>query len=403
MFSLPKIRTFGKIWRLFLLICLLQVLFAGIPFADAADISQLEGTINSEEKRLETIKRQIEYHQRQVIQTKKKEKFILNDISQINQNITLLEQQIRLVSLKEEHARLKIKETEEEIARTEKQIELTKNVFGERIVAIYKYGNVANFNLLFSAVNAHEAMTNSYLLSKIARQDQQIIKELSQSAKKLQAARAELEYQKKTLQQQRTDLEEKKRALKAAEKQRESMLDSLSERKEAHTRAMRELQQAEKELQNKIKQLLERKRQLAAARNRAALTYKGGKLQWPVKGEIMSTFGMRVHPTFKTKTMHTGIDIDGREGDPVRAAESGEVLYAGWLRGYGQVIIIDHGSDLTTVYAHLSRIHVQEGLGVKVGQRIGSVGRTGVTTGPHLHFEVRVNGEARDPMRYLGR
>jgi len=110
---------------------------------------------------------------------------------------------------------------------------------------------------------------------------------------------------------------------------------------------------------------------------------------------------MRVHPTFKTKMMHTGIDISAARGTPVRAAGPGEVLYAGWLRGYGQVIIIDHGSNLSSVYAHLSSMSVREGSAVKKGQTIGAVGSTGTATGAHLHFEVRANGDARDPMKYL--
>jgi murein DD-endopeptidase MepM/ murein hydrolase activator NlpD len=115
----------------------------------------------------------------------------------------------------------------------------------------------------------------------------------------------------------------------------------------------------------------------------------------------MSPFGTRIHPIFHTRIKHTGIDIDGRTGDPVRAASAGEVLYAGWLRGYGQVIILDHGGSLTTVYAHLSRIEVQEGAKVGAGEVIGRVGATGVATGSHLHFEVRVNGNAVNPMGYL--
>jgi len=397
-----QISGWKKTWTAVLVLVWIVVL-AGVSIATEASISQIEGTIKNEEKRLETIKRQIEYHQRQVVQTKKKEKSILNDLSQINQNITLLQQQIRLLSLKEQQTQLQIEETVTRIAKTEEQIDRTKGVLSDRIVAIYKYGDVANFNLLFSATNAHEALANSYLLSKIARQDQRIIGELAESARQLKAAKEDLEQQKRKLQQQRVDLEAREKSLKSAERQRKTMLDTLAERKEAHARAMRELQEVEKELQGKIKQLLAKKRQLAASRKTKALTYGGGKLQWPVKGKIMSTFGMRVHPTFKTKTMHTGIDIDGRQGDVVRAAASGEVLYAGWLRGYGQIIIIDHGSDLTTVYAHLSRIGVQEGQGVTTGQQIGNVGQTGVATGSHLHFEVRVNGESRDPLRYLGR
>ena len=138
---------------------------------------------------------------------------------------------------------------------------------------------------------------------------------------------------------------------------------------------------------------------------RAATQYtylpSGGQLAWPIQGQITSSFGMRVHPTFKTKIVHTGIDIKGAQGTPVGAAGPGEVLFAGWLRGYGQVIIIDHGNNLSTVYAHLSSMSVREGAAVKKGQTIGAVGSTGVATGAHLHFEVRVGGEARDPMKYL--
>ncbi|HCD71425.1 MAG TPA: peptidase M23, partial [Thermovirga lienii] len=95
--------------------------------------------------------------------------------------------------------------------------------------------------------------------------------------------------------------------------------------------------------------------------------------------------------------------IQAREGTPVRAAAEGEVLFTGWLNGYGQIIVLDHGSDLTTVYAHLSRVSVTEGSKVKSGQVIGNVGKTGLTTGAHLHFEVRVDGKAVDPMKYLRR
>jgi murein DD-endopeptidase MepM/ murein hydrolase activator NlpD len=112
---------------------------------------------------------------------------------------------------------------------------------------------------------------------------------------------------------------------------------------------------------------------------------------------------VRVHPTFKTKIMHTGIDIRAERGVPVRAAGPGEVLYSGWLRGYGQVVIVDHGNSLTTVYAHLSSSVVEEGMPVKEGQTIGAVGSSGTATGAHLHFEVRVNGDARDPLAYLRR
>jgi len=110
-----------------------------------------------------------------------------------------------------------------------------------------------------------------------------------------------------------------------------------------------------------------------------------------------------VHPVFKTKTVHTGLDIEAAYGTPVKAEARGEVLFTGWLKGYGQVIILDHGGNMTTVYAHLSGIDVREGQVVEQGAAIGRVGNTGVATGPHLHFEVRINANAVDPLNYLAR
>jgi len=122
---------------------------------------------------------------------------------------------------------------------------------------------------------------------------------------------------------------------------------------------------------------------------------------WPVPGALVSNFGNRVHPIFGTVRMHNGLDLDGNMGDPIVAAQSGTVLSAGWQSGYGNTIVLDHGDNLSTVYAHQTSFEVAAGDAVQTGQLIGYVGSTGNSTGPHLHFEVRVSGNARDPIGYL--
>ena len=124
-------------------------------------------------------------------------------------------------------------------------------------------------------------------------------------------------------------------------------------------------------------------------------------MNWPAVGPVVSGFGPRIHPIFGTRRNHNGIDIDGDTGDPVRAVLVGEVIIAGWRNGFGNTVVLNHFDGYTTLYAHLSKISVSVGQEVDHGARIGSVGSTGWSTGPHLHFEIRINGRAVDPMPYM--
>ena len=126
-----------------------------------------------------------------------------------------------------------------------------------------------------------------------------------------------------------------------------------------------------------------------------------GQLIWPVNAPVVSPFGYRIHPILHYRKMHTGIDLAAGYGVPIRAADSGTVIYATWMGGYGNVIIVDHGGGISTLYAHQSSLAAGNGQRVGRGQVIGYVGSTGFSTGPHLHFEVRVNGTPVDPMGYL--
>jgi murein DD-endopeptidase MepM/ murein hydrolase activator NlpD len=128
-----------------------------------------------------------------------------------------------------------------------------------------------------------------------------------------------------------------------------------------------------------------------------------GSFIWPLSGyrTITDDYGMRYHPILKTRRMHTGMDIAAPKGVPIMAAQSGEVILAGWYGAYGQAVIIDHGAGVATLYGHQSVLKVKVGQQVTKGDTIGLVGSTGWSTGPHLHFEVRVNGSPANPHNYV--
>lgn len=122
---------------------------------------------------------------------------------------------------------------------------------------------------------------------------------------------------------------------------------------------------------------------------------------FPVNASITSTFGTRVHPILGYRRFHAGIDFGAASGSPIWAADSGVVIFAGWYGGYGRAVIINHGDGITTLYGHASQVYVAEGQTVEQGQAIAAVGSTGLSTGPHLHFEVRQNGNPVNPAGYL--
>lgn len=394
-------KTFGPL----LLAAVLFLAFLPGLSAASTGTSDIDARIRSEEDRLEAVQKQIQYHQRQVAEARKKEQGLLDDLSRINQNVVLLRQKISLLDLQVDRTGKKLEELDSDIRATEASLQKSRAYLSSRFEAIYKYGGVAEFNLLLSAASTHEAMNNAFLLGRIAREDERRILEMTENRKRLQSARLEMEKQKILLDEQRKALKSNQTSLKQSESQRRKSLDTMVRQKQLHEKAAKELQDSQRELQNKVKDLLAQKRKAQETRAGIATPVfpTAGRLAWPVRGDVTSRFGTRVHPVFKTKLQHTGIDIKASEGTPVKTAAPGEVLFAGWLRGYGQIIIIDHGRDLTTVYAHLSRILVDEGRIVRDGETIGNVGSTGVTSGPHLHFEVRINGDARDPLGYLAR
>lgn len=367
--------------------------------------SGLDSRIAQEEARMRILEKQISEHQKRAKQMGEKEKGVLTQLNSLDQKKKVTEQRIRVLELKLEKVKNTISNLRAEVRLTEQELAEMMHVFENRLVDIYKYGGVAEFNLLLSSTTAHEAMETSYLLNRIALQDQAMISGMLEKKDRLIKAAAQMEQQEKELSENTSRLNGERKTFRNEINKSNVFLGKVRQERSLHEQAVKELLQSQKEIQQTVTALMRKKRD-EESRNKgrsAQYTYlpSGGQLSWPVQGQITSTFGQRVHPVFKTKMMHTGMDIRAPRGTPVRAAGPGEVLFAGWLRGYGQVIIIDHGNNLSSVYAHLSSMSVREGSAVKKGQTIGAVGSTGTATGAHLHFEVRVGGDARDPMRYL--
>jgi murein DD-endopeptidase MepM/ murein hydrolase activator NlpD len=383
---------------------LLLFFSCGLIHAAEKKPEDLDSQIKKQEEEYQRIQKQISSTRQKLTETTKKEKTVTQQIEILSQKITITQQKVNVVTLKIKKIHQNIVNLSNEIAVKNKKIAEVEDLLRHRLVSIYKYGGVTDFNLLLSSQGTEDALANSYLLGKIADQDRQLIDELKSQKQKLNETQEQLKIQKASLESHSNELRQQTKELKGAADERNTILAKVRKDKALYMAQQEELLRASKELQARIKRLLAEKRKLAEKKHPGkpqTVYYRGGRLAWPVQGSITSTFGTRVHPIFKTKITHTGLDISAPNGTPVKAADTGEVLFTGWLSGYGNVVILDHGGNLTTVYAHLSRIECSEGAKVNRGSTIGRVGATGVATGNHLHFETRINGDAVNPMRYL--
>jgi len=272
---------------------------------------------------------------------------------------------------------------------------------GRRLVAIYQEADPTTVDVVLASRSFTDLLDQLDFLGEIGRQDQSIAQELSTAKLKMRDARAKTNAARKQVAEAARGLERQLDAQLVERNRLVSVQDQLADARATKQRTLSQVQQSKEEFLHEHAGLEQASRELAAkiqAAQRSSTVSVGGVSAsgyiWPAAGPVTSTFGWR------WGRMHEGIDIAAPSGSPIRSAAGGTVIYAGWLGGYGNLVVVDHGGGVSTAYAHMSSIASGNGQGVAQGQVIGYVGSTGHSTGPHLHFEVRINGQAVDPLGY---
>lgn len=278
------------------------------------------------------------------------------------------------------------------LAKAEKDLAARSQILNKRVRDIYQNGQISYLDVLLGANDFNDFSTRMEILKRVINKDIELINKVRAERQLVLDKRAQLEQDRESIVTLKKAAEEKKQLIAARKKDREKVLnDAVSERDTAE-QAYQELLDTSR----RIEQMIRRRN----SGNQAPVSSSGG-MMWPLHGEITSPYGWRTHPIFGTARYHSGIDIGADYGDPVAAANSGVVIYADWMGGYGNAVIIDHGGSISTLYGHNSQLLVSEGQQVYKGQTIAYAGSTGYSTGPHVHFEVRENGSPVDPMGYL--
>ena len=386
----------------------------------------IDNQIKTQQRSQSDMKKKIQQYNAIAREKSKQSKTLLGQLSRLRQDATA--SQTKMNDLEQENKKLQnsVSALNKKIAVVRESMSVIISTLKARLLDIYKYTPEENsLSLIMTSTDPHDAVNTAYMLRCFVRQDQTLIEELLRNEDELKEARAKLEHDKNQIKKQTEELKKKQAEYDNTIKKTDSLLKNVqSEQKKAEA-AAKELESAQRAVGSKINSLMKQKKTAAAKKNQtatktnsksknetktstrqsqqtAASTPSSVKtLAWPLNGQVTNPYGSRVHPTFKTKIFNSGIDIKAAAGTPVKAAGPGEVLYQGWLRGFGQVVIIDHGGDFSTVYAHLGGANVREGSVVKTGTVIGRVGNTGTDSEYGLHFEVRKGGAAQNPMNYL--
>lgn len=353
------------------------------------------------EEELDKVKTQKDQTKKEIEEAKKAEASYMKQVNQVEGNLInalaeLDDLSTKLADKKKEVDRTTIELVikGKELADLEKELTGKISLLNDRVAEIYKKKNYNLIELLFETDSFIKLFSKFKLMNLLAKQDLEIMQDIKfkrDSTINIKENIAELKSKEKSekekIEKLVSDAEQKKKEVEGIYTEKKSLLSQTRANKNALIAMEKELEAKEAEITKKLE----------------ALRYGNapGKLTFPTKGILTSGFGNRISPISGTMRLHPGIDIGSDSGTPVVAAANGEVVQAGYMGGYGYAVIIYHGGGFSTVYGHLSKFAVSTGQKVQRNQIIGYVGSTGYSTGPHLHFEVRINGELQNPFNFF--
>ncbi|MBD2292789.1 peptidoglycan DD-metalloendopeptidase family protein [Anabaena sphaerica FACHB-251] len=395
----PKIR----LWWLFLTFCC--VVWSVLVFLPVyAESSQTINTLKQQQQ-------QVQQERENVIQ---KQNRLTNLQTEAQKHLTGIEQNLQTTNSQIQNSETRLKFATESLQELEAALAVTERNYEDRRVAtvarlqfIQRSPSSQGLAVLLQSQNLSDFISRRHQLKLVYQADQRILSKLAEQANFLIQQRTDVERQKNVISIIREQLLAQKSDYQAQAESQGELIQRLNSDRLALDAAQKQLQQDSENLtvliQQKIAEQQAREaREAAQAKANSKIWIRGtGIFAFPSDAPTSSPFGWRVHPILGYRRFHGGLDFAASYGSTIRSADSGTVIFAGWYGGYGQAVIIDHGKGITTLYGHCSQLYVSEGQSVQKGQAIAAVGSTGLSTGPHLHFEVRRNGSPVDPADYL--
>lgn len=353
----------------------------------------------------ENIQEQLKASQGEVASMARKEKAVLKEFNQTERTLSRTRQQVHAAQAGLAALEDKITEITRRSADLEKQIRSNEAYASQRLVALYKLNWVGRIQLLATADSFFDFVHRKSSLERILGQDEALLQKLHQDRMALDSLLEQLNAKKAERRSLELTLKERLAKLKAGQTQRTALLHAIRSEKALALAALAALKEAAQELDATVRDLKPLEPEppsepMGAEAYKPFDAYKG-LLSWPVRGKIISLFGPYRDEKYKVMNFQSGINIQAERGEPIHAVSDGYAIFANWFKGFGNMIIIDHGNHYYTVYAHLEEVFKVKGDQVQKGEVIATVGDSGSLLGPALHFEVRYHGKPMDPLDWI--
>lgn len=361
-------------------------LFGALGFASTADDKRAE---------LNDVKQQMADMQARKEEARRKADSANAQLNEIMENLNELQAQANSLQAKSDVLQDKINKNQAALEKKQQEVDQRMVIYRKRLRDIYINGQINYLDVLLGAKDFSDFSSRMYLLQKIISSDLAMLDQLRRDAEEINTRKQQLAAEMKEIKTTQAELEAKKAKVNKLRDERAQVLYKAQE-EEASS-------QAEYDRLLAISENIAAMLRNMESNGGGAQAGRGGtgRFMWPCSGPITSYYGWRTHPIFGTTKYHSGMDIAVDTGTPIQAADSGTVVYSGWLGGYGNCVMLDHGGGLVTLYGHNSALNVSEGQYVEKGTVIAYAGSTGYSTGPHCHFEVRLHGELTEPLNYL--
>jgi septal ring factor EnvC (AmiA/AmiB activator) len=378
--------------------------FLILPIAYADNIDKLTRQIEMEKRQLNEIEDKINKQKTKVSTVKKEEDSVLSKLNILNRSLKIAEKEFMVYGLELSEIQNRREGIETKEKESESKMNRQKRLLHDRLRALYKEGNLTYLKIALSANNFTDFIQKIKYMERIAEHDSKIVEIFFKEQKDLERYRLTLSKSEEEVRILKEEVSKKREKMKMEKKGKERLLSEIKEKRVVYERIKEELEDSSRQLMGLI-EMLEKKRKEASTvlppKGAGDFALKRGSLPWPITGNTIANFGKVREPKFNTYIFNNGIEIGSSPGIDVKTIYAGDIIFADWFRGYGKLIIIDHGEGYYSLYGHLDEIEIGIGERVKAGDIIGKVGDTDSINGYTLYFEIRQRGKPEDPLVWL--